>query len=404
MSHFFRLLMFGLVLVFSTSSTYAQKSRTALEKEKSKIRKEIEYKNELLKETKKTKKKSLNQLVLVRMKIKNRENLISTLRSEMQLIEGEIDATKNEIYRKEDELKALKDEYAKMIYHAYKTRSSYDKIMFVFASEDFNQAYKRLKYLQQYSQFRQAQAEQITLTKTQLDTQITRLEEKKVEKELLIVNTKQERNTLSEDIGEKQKLFNDLNSKEKELKDEIKKNEKESRKLQKAIQRIIQIEIEKTNKGRKGKGKYVLTPEAKALSSNFENNKGKLPWPTSKGVVTAYYGEHWHPVLKGIKIYNNGVDISTNGDGKARAVFEGEVSGVIVLPGSGKAVMVRHGAYISVYANLVDVFVQKGDKLTTKQEIGKAKTNQQKGQTHVHFELWKGQTTMNPAQWLYQFK
>ena len=168
------------------------------------------------------------------------------------------------------------------------------------------------------------------------------------------------------------------------------------------LQRIIDEEIKKQNKG--GKGKYVLTPEAKALSSNFENNKGKLPWPTSKGVVTAYYGEHWHPVLKGIKIYNNGVDISTDAGGRARAVFEGEVSGVIVLPGSGKAVMVRHGAYISVYANLVDVFVQKGDKLTTKQEIGKAKTDQQKGQTHVHFELWKGQTTMNPSQWLYQFK
>ncbi len=402
MHHFFRLFVLGLVLVFAAPSSYAQKSRTVLEKQKSKIRKEIDYKNQLLKETKKTKKKSLNQLILVRKKIKNRENLISTLRSEMQLIDGEIDETNNEISRKEDELSALKEEYAKMIYHAYKTRSSYDKIMFVFASEDFNQAYKRLKYLQQYSDFRQAQAQQIALTKLQLDAQITQLEDKKIAKEFLITNTKQERNTLAEDIREKQKLFNDLNSKEKELKDEIKNNEIESRKLQKAIQRIIDVEIKKQNKG--GKGKYVLTPEAKALSSNFENNKGKLPWPTSKGVVTAYYGEHWHPVLKGIKIYNNGVDISTNGDGKARAVFEGEVSGVIVLPGSGKAVMVRHGAYISVYANLVDVFVQKGDKLTTKQEIGKAKTDQQKGQTHVHFELWKGQTTMNPAQWLYQFK
>lgn len=402
MHQYFRFLLLGLALLFSAQHGFAQKSRTALEKQKSKIRKEINYKNQLLKETKKTKKKSLNQLILVRKKIKNRENLISTLRSETQLIDGEIDETKNEISRKEDELTALKDEYAKMIYHAYKTRSSYDKIMFVFASEDFNQAYKRLKYLQQYSQFRQAQAAQITLTKLQLDTQITRLEEQKVAKELLITNTQQERNSLAEDIGEKQKLFNDLNSKEKELKDEIKKNEKEARKLQKAIQRIIDAEIKKQNKG--GKGKYVLTPEAKALSSNFENNKGKLPWPTSKGVVTAYYGEHWHPVLKGIKIQNNGVDISTNQNGKARAVFEGEVSGVIVIQGSGKAVMVRHGAYISVYANLVDVFVQKGDKLTTKQEIGKAKTDPQKGQTHVHFELWKGQTTMNPAHWLYQFK
>lgn len=401
MSRFIKqlILILGCIVVVATS--FGQ-SRKALEQQKSKIRKEIDYKNQLLKETKKTKKKSLNQLVLIRKKIRSRENLISTLRSEQELIEGEISGLKSEIERKEDELEALKDEYAKMIYHAYKTRSSYDKIMFVFASEDFNQAYKRLKYLQQYSQFRQAQADQIVKTKAQLDSTIANLEDKKIEKEVLIQNTQNERNSLAEDIGEKQKVFNELNSKEKELKAEIKKNEKEARKLQKAIQRIIDEEIKKQNKG--GKGKYVLTPEAKALSSNFANNKGKLPWPTAKGVVTAYYGEHWHPVLKGIKIKNNGVDISTDQGGKARAVFEGEVSGVIVLPGSGKAIMVRHGEYISVYANLVDVFVQKGDKITTKQEIGMAKTDNQKGQTHIHFELWKGQTTMNPAQWLYQFK
>ena len=401
MSRFIKQLILILGCIVFAATSFGQ-SRKALEQQKSKIRKEIDYKNQLLKETKKTKKKSLNQLVLIRKKIRSRENLISTLRSEQELIEGEINGLKSEIERKEDELEALKDEYAKMIYHAYKTRSSYDKIMFVFASEDFNQAYKRLKYLQQYSQFRQAQADQIVKTKAQLDSTIANLEDKKIEKEVLIQNTQNERNSLAEDIGEKQKVFNELNLKEKELKAEIKKNEKEARKLQKAIQRIIDEEIKKQNKG--GKGKYVLTPEAKALSSNFANNKGKLPWPTAKGVVTAYYGEHWHPVLKGIKIKNNGVDISTDQGGKARAVFEGEVSGVIVLPGSGKAIMVRHGEYISVYANLVDVFVQKGDKITTKQEIGMAKTDNQKGQTHIHFELWKGQTTMNPAQWLYQFK
>lgn len=401
MSRFIKQLILILGCIVFAATSFGQ-SRKALEQQKSKIRKEIDYKNQLLKETKKTKKKSLNQLVLIRKKIRSRENLISTLRSEQELIEGEINGLKSEIERKEDELEALKDEYAKMIYHAYKTRSSYDKILFVFASEDFNQAYKRLKYLQQYSQFRQAQADQIVKTKAQLDSTIANLEDKKIEKEVLIQNTQNERNSLAEDIGEKQKVFNELNLKEKELKAEIKKNEKEARKLQKAIQRIIDEEIKKQNKG--SKGKYVLTPEAKALSSNFANNKGKLPWPTAKGVVTAYYGEHWHPVLKGIKIKNNGVDISTDQGGKARAVFEGEVSGVIVLPGSGKAIMVRHGEYISVYANLVDVFVQKGDKITTKQEIGMAKTDNQKGQTHIHFELWKGQTTMNPAQWLYQFK
>jgi septal ring factor EnvC (AmiA/AmiB activator) len=207
---------------------------------------------------------------------------------------------------------------------------------------------------------------------------------------------------LDSDRAEKQKVVNELSSKEKELRKELKKKRKESDRLQKAIQKIIAEELRKQAKY--NKGKFVLTPEAKALSNNFENNKGKLPWPTSKGIVTEYYGKHEHPELRGIYIVNNGIDISTEKGATARAVFNGVVSGVIVLPGMGKAVMVRHGEYISVYSNLSDVYVQKGDAVDLKQAIGKALTNESKGITEVHFELWKGQTTLNPSGWLYRFK
>lgn len=389
-----------LLLVAGTS--FGQKSRKALEQKKSSLKKEIDYKNKLLRETKKSKKLSLNQLTLYRKKIANREALINTLKQEVNFIDQQIENTHLDIRDKENELAMLKEEYAKMIYHAFKTKSSYHKLMFVFASENFNQAYKRLKYLQQYSDFRKRQAEMIVETQNELNAKIEELEQKKNEKENVIQSKKEENQNLDKDRAEKQKVFNELNSKEKELKNEIKKKQKESEKLQKAIQRIITEEIKKQAKN--NKGKFVLTPEAQALSANFESNKGKLPWPTAKGIVTEYYGKHQHPELRGIYINNNGIDISTEKDATARSVFSGVVSGVIVLPGMGKAIMIRHGEYISVYSNLSDVFVQKGESVDLKQSIGKARTDASKGVTEVHFELWKGQTTLNPSGWLYKFK
>ncbi|MBD79160.1 MAG: peptidase M23 [Crocinitomicaceae bacterium] len=401
MNRFFKVSLFVAVFLSLLSYTsIAQKSRKTLERERSEITKQIDYKNKLLKETRKSKSASLNQLSLLRKKIANRERLIKTLRNETKLIEEQITDKNREIQLREEELQALKEEYAKMIYHAYKTRSSYDKLMFVFASESFNQAYKRLKYLQQYSVFRKNQAAAILEAKKQLNENIVELENAKIEKEQKIKSIENEMLNLDGDRTEKQRVFNKLNSKEKELKKEIKKKQKKSKQLQRAIQKIIKEEIAKNA----AKGKYGLTPEAKALSSNFENNKGKLPWPTAKGVITEYYGKHEHPELRGIYIVNNGVDISTEKGSSARAVFKGVVSGVIVLPGMGKAIMIRHGEYISVYSNLSDVFVQKGDQVELKQDLGVAITDNSKGVTEVHFELWKGQTTLNPSGWLYKFK
>lgn len=380
----------------------AQNKRVELEKEKKKLKKDIAYKNKLLNETAKSKSTSLGQLVVLRKKIKNREDLINAIEREIDYLEEQIEYAEGNIISLKKDLERLKKEYARMIYYAYLNKSSYDRLMFVFAAEDFNQAYKRLKYLQQYSEFRKRQGELILATQDSIKLRINELEATKSDKESLIKNIKDEAQLLASEKQQQQSVFNQLNAKEKELKAEIAKKKKEADRLTKAIQRIIAEEIRKQREANGGTGGYMLTPEAKELSSKFASNRGKLPWPLEKGVITEYFGEHWHPVLKGIKVNNNGLNISTEDGARARTVFAGEVTGIVVIPGAGKAVLVRHGEYISVYSNLKDVFVQKGDKVDIKDPIGIILTDPVKGKTEIHFEVWKGQKPMNPADWLYK--
>lgn len=396
--------MLLLLLAYPSSNVLmAQSERAKLEKEKSKLKKDIDYKNKLLNETAKSKSTSLSQLVVLRKKIQSREELIATIEREIGFLEEQIDMGESEIEALKKELQVLRDEYAKMIYYAYLNRSSYDRLMFIFSAQDFNQAYKRLKYLQQYSTFRKRQGALILATQDSIQLRIKGLELTKSEKEKLISNIQDEAQLLSNEKQEQQKVFNALSSKEKELKAEIEKQKREAEKLTKAIQRIIEEEIRKQREARGGGGSgFMLTPEAKELSDQFASNKGKLPWPLEKGVITEYFGEHWHPILKGIKVNNNGINISTETGARARAVFAGEVTGIVVIPGAGKAVLVRHGEYISVYSNLKDVFVQKGDKVNVKDPIGIILTDPVKVKTEIHFEVWKGQTPMNPAEWLYK--
>ena len=332
-----RILIAILFIAFlSPNQSFGQDKRRRLEKEKSQLRKDIQYKNKLLKETAKSKSSSLNELYLLRKKIANREAMIHNIRNEIGLLEEESEMVSDSIKFLEDKLVILKEEYAQMIYYAYLNRSAYDRLMFVFAADDFNQAYKRLRYLQQYSAFRIQQGATIRNTSDSLSSKKLQLEAKKKEQEDLIVNLNSEKQLLDGERGNQQKVFNALTSKEKELKNEISKKEDESRKLQRAIRRIIEEEMRKQKEKEGGKG-YQLTPEAKALSSKFESNRGKLPWPLQKGVITEEYGEHWHPILKQVKVNNNGINISTETGEQARAVFDGEVTGVIVLPGSGKS-------------------------------------------------------------------
>lgn len=380
-----------------------QSDKTELEKKKQQLRKDIAYKNELLDKTAKEKEKSLNQLVLLNTKISEREELIATINSEIELLDTKINDNTELIVSMNNDIKSLKGEYAKMIEFAYRNRSNYNKIMYVFASEDFNQAYRRIRQLQQYTSYRQRQAEAILHLEELLERKNEELQRERSEKESLLVNERKERQQLSSEKKEKQTLYSELKTKEKELRDEIKAKEKEQLAIQKAIEKIIAEEIKKAKEAEgAGADSWTMTPEAKALANSFTANKGNLPWPVERGVITSRFGVHSHPVLKQIKIRNNGVTISTSQESTARCVFEGIVSQVIVIPGNGKAVIVRHGDYLTVYAKLSEVYVQSGDKVSIKQVIGKVLTQEEK--TELQFEIRKGMNaeTQDPSSWLYQ--
>ncbi len=392
-------------LLFSSLTTVAQ-SKNDLEKKKKRLQKEISLTNKLLKETRKNKELSLDELLKLKSKINARAGLISALNSELQLYNNQIQSNISEIESLQDELKKLKEEYAKMIYYAYVHKGSFDKIMFVFASSSFNQAYKRLKYIQQYSAYRKNQAKSIVKTQDDLKLKITELDLAKQEKGDVLSLEEQEKQKLAIEQVEKEGAVKQLQGKEQKLKQELNKKQAAARKLQKAIQKIIEDEIRKAREAAKKAGNtskgFPMTPEALKLSNSFAANKGKLPWPVLEGVITDRFGKHAHPVLSGIVINNNGIDISTTKGAISRAIFDGEVSSVAIIPGEGKVVMVRHGEYLSVYSYMTEVYVKKGDKVSTKQHLGVLVNDSGSSKTEVHLEIWKGMTKLNPEYWIFR--
>ncbi len=399
---FFSTAILFLVLLSGLNPLYSQNKKAKLQASKQKIEKEIEYNNKLLKETKKTKKTTLNQLIILKQQISSREKLIQNINSQIKTVDEQI-SLNNEILKElNNDLKNLKDEYAKMIYYAYKNRNSYDKLMFIFSSKDFNQAYRRIKYFQQYTAYRRNQAELIVKTENEINNTIKELENVKAEKVLLVQSLEDEKNNLSREKSQQNMTFRKLTNREKELKAAIRKKEKAAQKLEKEIEKIISEEIRLASKrtGTTGSSGFALTPAELKLSNDFASNKGHLPWPVERGIISGTFGTHPHPVLKNVKTKNNGIDILTDTATKARAIFGGEVTRVISIPNYYYVVMVRHGEYLSVYSNLVDVFVKKGDVVSAKQEIGVIHTDTKNAKTELHFELWKGKSLLNPSNWL----
>ena len=396
--------LFFILLVFSLSSLVAQ-TKHELQSKKQKLLEEIEYTNKLLNKTKKSQTYSIDELVKLNKKIKARAEIIRTISEEINLLDKKIEKNKKVIATLESDLKELKEEYSEMLYYTYKNRNSYNRLMFLFSSSDFNQAYKRLKYLQQYASYRKRQAQLIIKTAESIDRKIANLENIRGEKKTLLYSLENERGNFTREKIEQEGVLSNLKRKEKGLIKDMKRKQRTAEKLQRAIEEIIREEIRKAREaaaraGNKSKG-FPMTPEAKKLSMNFSANKGNLPWPVEKGVITGDYGTHPHPVLKNIQVKNNGVDISTNTGALARAIFEGVVSRVILIPGEGKSILVRHGEYLSVYSYMSEVFVQQGDKVTTKQELGLLVSDNAHNKTNIHFELWKGMNTLNPEYWLY---
>ena len=458
--HFRRRNSFALLavaLIFSfvclSPSLWAQNNpknpKKDLESKKRKINDEINEINSMLSETKANKKSSIGALVNINMKLEKRQDLINTIRAQIRQLNHEIKQNEDQVLQLKNNLTKLKAEYARMIIFAQRNRDAYSVLMFIFSSENFNQAYSRLKYMQQYSEFRKKQAAEIISTQTLLLSKLTELKDQRREKNVLLGNEEEEKVNLSTEKSEQEEVLTELQKKEKELKTELEKKKQDAIQLQLAIRKLIEAEIRRKaeeaakaaealaaakkekeekareeNKKKKSKNSSdknntvagtspdkketplvpELTDEAEALSTDFSNNRGKLPWPVAKGIICETYGEHEHPAIKGFMMFNNGVEICATKGTQARAVFEGEVTGIAISPTGGKLVIIRHGEYLSVYSNLSDVIVKTGQKVSIKQPIGTVMSNEEEGKTSMNLQIWKGQKTMDPSGWLYNAK
>ena len=406
-----------ILFCFFSAIVLAQ-SKEELQDKKEQLQNEIKLTNTLLNEAKKEKNTSINTLSTLKRKITVRDEMINTLGIEIglyakriQQLEQEVFVTEESITQNQAELQSLKEEYAKLVYHAYYNRGAYDRLAFIFSAHSFNQAYKRIKYFQQYSQFRQQQVKKINDKEVELEMELLSLKQSKAillaeknKKTKALVSTESEKQQLDLEKDEQQSLVNELAKKEKQLKTELKTKEQQAKTLDAQIRKIIEEEIRKAKEAAASTGtpSFSMTPEQKELAESFTNNKGILPWPVERGVITEGFGKQKHPVLAGIETYNNGVKITTEKGASVRAIFDGTVSRVLNIPGAGKAIIVSHGDYFSVYNNLSDVFVTPGQSLKTKQEVGLAFTNSSNNETITELQIWKGNKKLNPAQWLYR--
>lgn len=388
--------------VFSLVLPLQSQTRQDLESEKKRIEREIMLTNQMIRENQETTEVNLDQLTLINKSIENRENLINKLNEQINRINAQIRSTLAEIQKLEDELEALKESYARLIQYAHKNRSSYQRIMFIFASRDFNQAYLRLKYFQQLAQHRRIQAEKIELAKQKLADTKNQLEEQKKQQQDLLEDERAEMRELTQEKEAQRQKIEELKQKENQLKEQLKKQQENARELQREIERIIEEERRRAAEKAREEGKETigLSPEDQLLSDEFADNKGKLPWPVERGIITGFFGEQPHPVLPGIKIPNNGIDISTTRSSSARAIFSGTVTRITTIAGFNYVVIVRHGDFLSVYANLSEIYVETGQKISTKQEIGMIATDDQNAKTFMHLEIWQGNNKLDPAQWI----
>ncbi|MBK8805123.1 MAG: peptidoglycan DD-metalloendopeptidase family protein [Bacteroidales bacterium] len=384
------ILLIVLMLVFQICFSQTKKD---LQEKMSKTKKEIELTNKLIKETETIKVRNVDKLQLLNKKIELRKKYVEVLSDEITSLNRYIGSSQSKLANFELKLKQLKDEYSLMIYNAYKNRNTQEQLMFILSSEDFMQAYKRLKYLQQYSEHRRNQIEKIISTQDSIKYIISRSKLIVSKKLDLLEEKEQEKLRLNSEITQQSAIISNLESKKSELLASLKEKEKDANELNELIQKLIEEEKRKIAQSK------TKTKEGKLISSKFDENKGRLPWPL-QGVITSSFGEHPHPVLKGITVKNNGIDISTQKGAQVKSIFEGTVSKIIVIPGSNSAILVRHGDYLSVYNNLIEVAVKAGDKVLAKQVLGTVFTDSDNGKSTLQLQIWRETTKLNPEEWL----
>lgn len=380
----------------------ASKRQKELEDQRERLTREIKQINQLLFKNTTQKKDALTEVEDLDVKLDIRKRLIRVNNEEANLLTQRIQVNTRDIETLREELKKLKEDYAQMIRESYISKSSQNRLMFLFSSESVLQAYKRVQYLKQYTSFRKKQGEKITektLTLQELNQTLIRQKEKK---EALIEANKKEQEALSKERNQQERLVQDLRKKAKGLNRQINQKQKKAEEIDKEIDRLIREAIAASNKaaGSKSTTQFALTPEDQLLASNFVGNKGRLPWPVAKGVVVQRFGTQPHPVVRTTMIKSNGVTIATEPQAVARAVFEGEVMALLTFKGSNPTVLVKHGNYITAYKNLGKVYVKKGQKVQAKDPLGEVFSNPQTGKTTLQFSVFMNMKPQNPTTWL----
>ncbi len=475
-----------IIFVFLSLSTFAQQqpTRSELEKRRQGIMESIRQTEEQLEATKRDKNATIGQLRALQNKLAQRQNLINNINQEIGQINNNITKSSNEVNHLKENLVTLKLRYAQSVRAAYKSRSSYDMLAFLFSSTDFNEAMRRLKYLKKYRDHRKEQATQIRIAQGEIVRKIDVLNNEKAQKDVLLTAEMQQKTAIQDETNETNKVVKDLKGREKDLLADIDKNKKAAKQLDRAVAEIIRREIEiarkkaeeeqrrkaeeerrkkeeearlaaaKTSNGMSvntGSGlktignapasnntkpntpttaaskpattnntaptnntpvatvaprpkvvnnyNYSLTPEAAALSSNFESSKGRLPWPVEKGFVSDGFGRHQHPVAEKVTVDNNGIDIRTSTNATARAVYEGVVSKVFYISGRNWNVLISHGRYYTLYSMLENVSVKADQKVSTKQPIGTVGVNDD-GETVINFQVWREGNKLDPSAWI----
>ena len=402
-----RAFAFIALFLFISEAVLAQNSnkrQQELEVQRLRLKKEIKQINALLFTNTKTRKNALTEAEDLQVKLNVRSELIKVTNEQANLLTRRISLNERNIGKQRNELKALKKDYTKMIQKSYAAKSLQNRLMFLFSSENFLQAYKRVQYLKQYASYRRKQGIAIG-DKTQLLQKLNKtLIEEKTKKISLVEDNRAIQEQLSKERKEQEALIKTLRRKEKTLNTQISEKEKQARAINKEIDRLIREAIVASNKaaGKKGNKTFELTPEAKLISANFQANKGRLPWPLEKGVVIQRFGRQPHAVVKTTTIQSNGVTLATEPSSQVRAVFEGIVMSVVTFKGSNPSVLIRHGNYISVYKNLGKLYVKKGDKVQSKQIIGEVFTNKQTGKTQLQFSIFNNVNVLDPKGWIYQ--
>lgn len=406
-----------------------------LEQQRKAALEEIETTNRLLKETAKTAQSSLNRLNLLSRQILSRKKVINLLSQETAAIDSQSAMMQREIAVLEGELEGKQDNYAKSVRNIYRRFNSQDKLLFILSADNFSQSLRRMRYLREYARWQKNQAAEIVEKQGQIKAKQDELSKTRAEKQALLLERETENNKLISEESNRKKEVQQLNKRQRELQAELKKKQQQAADLNRRIERLIAEEIARAeaeakaareraaalNKktGEKGepakssapvreervadtKGGYAMTKAEKQLSDNFVNNKGKLPFPLEgRYTIVGAFGEQQHQELKYVRTNNSGIDIQTIPGTDARVVFNGEVTRVFVVPGYNNSVIVRHGNYLTVYSNLSQVYVKAGDKVSTRQALGKIFSDTESGNaTILHFQLWKERTKQNPALWL----